>query len=508
MTTQNRWPVVLNPGSTQERTAQAGDIPLDGDGDALVAASTGSGAPTPDYDSADTAGIGRTFVVGSQWIDETTGDVYVCTNASAGAAQWQSIGGASGLSASTENNGFVDGPDGGSDIAYDEATRTFTLAATSDYRVNLEGQQFLVTEDMTVTHANTEGMHYFYLSIVDDELVLETAQTFPNLLEQNIVAYVLWNADDEEMVSGLFEERHTSAMDARTHVRLHRGDGTKYYSGFALSYEEEDENNAAVRVTGGQIGDEDLTHTIVHAASPSAAFEQNLGTGTTGPTGANLPVFYLGPNGETRIFYQDPADGYWPFAYDGATDFPYYNPLNGGSGLWELLKAAPPSTDHLLYWLCASNNREWPVFLKMGHRADSSPNNGLRDLGISSINWGTDNPFEELTVLYRIMLRTRSAYKPASPHGAAVFEVLDLRSTSGGGAAANLVPHGGLSGLAYEEAGHSGFQKRITGNAGVPGATFDDEAGYEVYDMIYDTTGGALYICTDNTTGAAVWAAV
>jgi hypothetical protein len=88
MATQNRWPVVLNPGSTQERTAQAGDIPLDGDGDALVALSSGAGAPTADYDSIDTAGVGRTFVVGSEWLDTDTGTVYKCTDASVGAAVW------------------------------------------------------------------------------------------------------------------------------------------------------------------------------------------------------------------------------------------------------------------------------------------------------------------------------------------------------------------------------------------------------------------------------------
>jgi len=52
------------------------------------------------------------------------------------------------------------------------------------------------------------------------------------------------------------------------------------------------------------------------------------------------------------------------------------------------------------------------------------------------------------------------------------------------------------------------LKKRIWTKAGAPTTSDDSTQGYIVGSLIWDTTNSILYKCTDNTGGAAVWAAV
>jgi hypothetical protein len=79
---------VTDDGGTNYRTAQSGDVILDGDGDVVPSVTTQSSAPTVSNDEDDSAGIGKSFFVGALWLDTTTNKLYLCADATAGAAVW------------------------------------------------------------------------------------------------------------------------------------------------------------------------------------------------------------------------------------------------------------------------------------------------------------------------------------------------------------------------------------------------------------------------------------
>ncbi len=68
-----------------------------------------------------------------------------------------------------------------------------------------------------------------------------------------------------------------------------------------------------------------------------------------------------------------------------------------------------------------------------------------------------------------------------------------------------ITEHNVLKNLAYNNSGHTGFQKLTKIITTAPDKTFDSDAGYNINDLIYNSTKKALYICVDNSENAAIW---
>jgi len=324
------------------------------------------------------------------------------------------------------SNGFVNRTD--SSISLDVGTRTVTVTGTGgDFVYYIQGDRFTSAGD-SVQFADTDGIHFVYY---DGNGAIATATSTWDLTLHAPIAYVLWNST---LSSGILaEERHGIEMSDETHEYLHYTRGTAWQSGFGISgYTLNTDSNAAVTIGIGEgyIRDEDIT---IHVSdgTGSADFEQDL------TDAAQIPVFYR--DGDGGAWTWDAATDY--FVKNTPAGLVNYNSVSGT--VWS--QAATTSGNYVAYFIVATNNIDNPIISIQGQREDTSAQDASDNANFGDLVLG-NLPFQEMKLLYRVILNTSDSYTDAIK--AVITDVDDYRAAISAPAGAFVASdHGSLTGL-------------------------------------------------------------
>jgi len=366
-------------------------------------------------------------------------------------------------------NGFVNRTD--SAISFDSSTMTVTVTGTSgDFAYYVEGDRYTSAGDSQVI-TNVDGVHFVYYNSTGDI----THSTTPwDLTTTAPIAYVLWNV---ATASGLIaEERHGIEMDEETHLYLHTTRGTAYTSGFGiLGYTLDTDTNAAVTfgLSIGTIRDEDIPISVL-VGTGSADFEQDL----TDP-------------GKIPVFYRDGASG--PWTWDAATDYAFKNTTASGrvnynldtAGTWS--QAETTNSGIMAYYIVATNSLLDPVISIQGQAEYTDLQDARDNSSFSSLSFGT-LPFQEMKLLYRILIQTADSF--GGDRVAKILDIGDFRSSAPlPGTVTPSSDHGALSGLSDND--HMQYLMTATAPLKV---TVQDVALTISGASLGVTGGGALYV--------------
>jgi len=311
-------------------------------------------------------------------------------------------------------------------------TRTFTVTDGGSAYYYIDGVKYVLGGNKTVVIDDVEGLWYIYF----DGDTLTASQTIWSFLDEDkaLVAYLYWARDVGTPANGksIFTgwELHSFHMSGATHARLHYAGGARWETGLLVS----DNEDNTVDVSAGDIWDEDLNISITDDDTPTALFEQILSP-------AQLSIYYRDGASNWRIYETDEKAA--------LTDVGY---LTGG-----LLQYNDPTTtwsnetvglnNYVAYYVVATNEQTEPVALIMGQRVD----NKLSEAKVNNVFSGLSLdglPFEEFTVLARLILKDTATYT--------LEEVLDLRAYNikGNITSPLITQHAGLGGLNWSSAGH------------------------------------------------------
>ena len=305
-------------------------------------------------------------------------------------------------------------------LAFVNATRTFTLAKTGDvvdYFVS--NVKYTLDTDKTVVIDDVEGVWFIYL--VGDTLT--ASQTAWDLRADDAapVSAINWDATNK-VATAVAYEVHSHAMSGVDHYDSHFGLGTLHIRGLAVS----DSGSDTLNVTAGVLADEDINITIVDDDTPTAYWEQPL-----------TPL-------KSYKYYRDGANGNLRRADDSTS--PFYvvgnkvqlNPFTGG--VWTLTDMTVNKFG--AYWVLGTSDITNSVKMILGQAEADSLNNAQEENTLSSLDLGSI-PFEEIKVLYRVIVQQKSV----SPY----YEITQIDSMLVDPITGipTLTPssHGGLTGL-------------------------------------------------------------
>lgn len=279
-------------------------------------------------------------------------------------------------------------------IAFNDATRTLTLAPTgANFTMYYKGKAVLIDSAKTIVIANSAGGHWIHWDYTQNKLV-DLGNT-PNIKDNLLVAYVYW---DSNLGTAIFfsDERHSVANDKQWHYSKHIENGAVWRSGGDLSYTINNPNNVGFSVSGPVVlADEDLEHSITHADSPIAAYEQSLNNSSTNL--ATIPILYL--SGAT---YTQNSIGGTTLPWYPSTTRAYYNSISNGVGS---LAVASADDQYICYWLVATNDTRYPIKLVLGRNAWTSYAEAETE---NFDSYGL--PMPEIAPMYKFILKTRSSY--------------------------------------------------------------------------------------------------
>lgn len=336
-----------------------------------------------------------------------------------------------------------------STFTFNKSTRMFTIEPTgTSYDVYYKNKKYTKITAETIVIPDTTGVHYIYFN--KDTGTLETSMNFRGLDNMIYISYIYWNSElsNPSLQFSPGDERHGTVMDKATHAYLHEIVGAEWIRGlqvYGYELDNESDNNAVkLSLTSGVVRDEDLIHSILHSDNPAAFFEQKL------EGFAELPVMHK--EGVNGAFKQDLATEY-PFK-NTSIGRVNYNQYTGTE--WQQTEVT--EGNFVAFFIVYTGLIEEPIKVVQGQReditlADAQANNDHRN-----INWG-DMPFQEFKVLYRLIFQTSDTY--TNDRKVAIREVLDLRAErrtpSGGGGGIIPSAHNNLTGLDYNNSGHTGF---------------------------------------------------
>ena len=380
----------------------------------------------------------------------------------------------------------------GSDPPFSSSGLNFTI--DRDSTIFIQAVETAVDGDTVALTANALNLVYY-----DTSGVLQKTTTIPTQSDFHIQVWMFYVLTDAANVIYVGDERHGVIMDVDTHFHFHETIGTLYEEGLALSgldIADTGANPDAAQgaISDGEIHDEDIEIEITDGAG-TGRWEQELD-----PT-AEIPIFYrTGASGDWRkiaatTWFVDPADG--------ANRANYNDPDGGGGGIWGLTTVAQNA--HLAMWIFATNEYNEPIAFIMGQETHTTFNQAKDGNQFADLLFG-DFPFSESRVLYRIIFQTSTAYGNTAK--ARAREILDFRQqTIGGNQNALAGSHLGLSGLNGGTYGDGNHQNLVPVHieASTDPTVNDDVDLYKVGTIWKRTDNNNLWICTDNTDGAAVW---
>lgn len=276
-------------------------------------------------------------------------------------------------------------------LSFDQGTRVVTVApAVSSFDYWLNGTKVTVSAPKTVTLPNTTATHFVYFD--DATGTLKQSTTAWDIASTVQVAAIYWNATTGAGV--MLDERHGISMDWATHLRLHTVDGTRVVSGFAMSSytlqpaaPANTDNDYAV--ASGVIADEDLRSTVPALTPGASAY---------------------------RVWHRSGASGEWTWdttslPFTVGTTYLHWNEWTGAT--WQKTEAV--NGRFVNFWVCATPalTAAHGVIVVMGQASHSSLALAQGESIAASIAWGT-LPFTELAPLYRVTMRTNTAYNSAT----------------------------------------------------------------------------------------------
>ena len=158
------------------------------------------------------------------------------------------------------------------DVAFDNATRTFTVSSPVEYTAEywIQGVKHLITDPITFVIPDTEGMHYLYIQ--PNGTIGRDANFSGEMVYNNAyVTAIYWDATNKVAVYR-GDERHTTSWHRGVHLYRHATSGAAYSSGFTPQDYIADGNgslntHASVSVGGGVFYDEDIRHVVSSASS-------------------------------------------------------------------------------------------------------------------------------------------------------------------------------------------------------------------------------------------------
>lgn len=335
---------------------------------------------------------------------------------------------------SGEVTGYEDRND--STFSFDNGTRTFSiLPIGASYDYYIRGTRYRETGTKSIVLPNVTGLYFIYF---DTAQALQQTTSFSTALLQSFAytATVYWNATTAE-AEFLSEERHGLTMDGETHAYLHLTQGTRYVSGLtltpnaALGGDGSVDSQAQVAMTGGVIRDEDISITIVDDPTPTAFFEQILGST------AQIPVAYrIGASGN----WQKDTATLFPLKAGAAR--PRWNEFTGGA--WQLTDASA-NGKFIAYWIFATNDVNSPIISVMGQAEYNDLSSAQAGALYELLSFGS-LPFQEFKLLFRMIYRTDATY--ANAIKAAAYHIQDYRRSTDPNLSSSYMPsdHGNLSG--------------------------------------------------------------
>ena len=350
-----------------------------------------------------------------------------------------------------EETGFPNFTD--AEFSFDDVTKTFTIqpkAPATEFSYWINGIEYVKNSSVQVAINESvnsgEGIHLFYFqgaSLVSDHEPVDVS-LFKDVA---FVAFIYWDSTNVRHIR-IQEERHGISMSGATHEYLHDIEGTRFYSGLALSgfTDGDGSNDADVQFAcaDGQIRDEDIKHFITNDSPQTLA-----------PI-IEIPVFYrLGVNGN----YRRKDSNAYPLIYSGSAGYTGANgriPWNRDTGAGWVLQEA--SEEYIVpVYVFATGDLEEPVVGVQGasQYSDATLARDGASLELLDIWQQSKGLGKESTPIGILFFQTSSSYENTAkarrvdtPAGDNYIDTRGLQisqSTTSTGTAAN--DHGGLSGL-------------------------------------------------------------
>ena len=179
--------------------------------------------------------------------------------------------------------GFSEAGDlSGAVLTYTDSPREFQITpAQTSFNYYIRGKKYTVESQMTVSWADTSGLHVIYFdgpSLVSQPIGEVTVRLFKDVA---LVAYVLWDAILGRVIK-FGGERHGSNASEDLHGYLHNVNGTQYAGGLKPVVNGTDVNTVAPKmiVGAGVLYDEDIRLNIpARGVNPDSS-------------PAQIPIFY------------------------------------------------------------------------------------------------------------------------------------------------------------------------------------------------------------------------
>ena len=299
-------------------------------------------------------------------------------------------------SSTLEPTGFSES--GNTTLGFVNATRTLTITPTgTDFRVLIQGTEFIYSSAQSVVISADEGMHYVYFDT--DGVLKDTAIWNNNLItEKALVAMPYWNATDSEALD-VGAERHL-LMPGITHLRWHLFFGAQYDSGLGLSDMSVDgtgnnDADAQLSVDDGYIWDEDILHHIEDGVQMDLS-----------------PVFTSGKfylSGATPVWRRTASSTH--IAATTGTGRAAYNLFSGGS--WSVAEVS--NGDFVLMHLFATNadrncglNPIMPIMGQAVYTTKRKARKGANTEIANLVSLGL--PTAEFVPLATVIVQTRNTY--------------------------------------------------------------------------------------------------
>jgi len=311
-------------------------------------------------------------------------------------------------------SGFVNQTD--STMSFDNSSRTFTIEPTAPlahYLVYFKGKYFTKTAAETFQITNSEGIHYIYF---DGTGKLIETFTFAECGIGAIVAFLYWSLSDQQAI--LFaEERHTCHRDIAWHIWTHATIGFSYESGLAISeYIKNVDSLAAIEIgiSDGAVHDADIEIDIKNSLASTNRFEQPIAAP------AQIPVLYR--SGPLDCWHADSV-GLCPYKNEGPYTRVQYNKYVDAETGWT--QEVVSDGRYVAYFIFATNSIKNPIVAIQGIRQDATLSDAINNNSYTSVA-SLSLPFNEMYLLYRIILKANSAY--TNPYKATISIVNDMRS--------------------------------------------------------------------------------
>lgn len=251
-------------------------------------------------------------------------------------------------------------------IAFDDATRTFTITPIAPAYYWTEGSRYELTSAESIQIEDTEGIHFFYFDG-------ETLKTNLGILDGMITkwalsAVVYWDATNN--VSIIFgDERHGREMSSIVHLYHHNTEGCKWGRGLQpVEITHGNGNNAIdaqIGIEAGQIWDEDIRLILSANARPLTA-----------------PFLYR--SGATGLWRKIDSTGYVS-TIASAGQRAAYNQWTGAT--WQLTELT--TNDYCCMHLLATNDTRTPFMWVVGQN---------RYTTLANVRTGADIEWQNLSI--------------------------------------------------------------------------------------------------------------